>query len=274
MSRKKIVIIIPTHNESLSLSCTVKSLQNVIADISHCNIQILIFDSASTDETINIASSLREKYANVHLVLESKKSGLGSAYIQAMGYAIDEMAADIVFEYDADGSHQPKYLPAMIDLFNQGADVVVGSRYVKGGSVDSCWPWQRHLTSKLGNLVTQLFLTFRYKDFTSGFRGTKSCYLSSFLNKKLLSKRYAYKIQLFWDLHKQGAKIVEHPVHFIDRSKGESKAPNGNIKESLLLVITLRLLEMRRYFSMCMAGFLVMIVQIIAFDFMSKFFSL
>ncbi|ALA23585.1 glycosyltransferase [Piscirickettsia salmonis] len=270
---KKIVIIIPVHNECLCLTRTVRQLQNEIVKVTYWDIRIIIFDSASTDGTDKISQILQKKYNNIDLLTELSKTGLGSAYVQAMRYALDHLQAEIVFEYDADGSHQPCYLIKMLELFDQGADVVVGSRYIQGGSVDSSWPWQRRLVSKFGNFIAGLFLTFRYKDLTSGFRGTRALYLRRFLAKRLLSKDYAYKLQLFWQLHKMRAKIIEYPIHFIDRAKGVSKSPKGNIKDSLKVVALLRLLEIKRYIKMSVAGCASMILQITLYNILHGFTS-
>ena len=106
------------------------SLQRVFTHIPQHDMHILIFDSSSTDDTQPIIKRLEQQWPNLHMATEAEKSGLGSAYIKAMHHAIEGMHADIVFEFDADGSHQPKFLPPMIKCLDEGADVVVGSRYV------------------------------------------------------------------------------------------------------------------------------------------------
>ncbi|MDF1795331.1 MAG: glycosyltransferase family 2 protein [Coxiellaceae bacterium] len=262
----KVVIIIPTYNEADCIESTLLGLQQVFSHIPQHDMHILIFDSSSTDNTQPIIKRLQQQCPNIHLATEPVKSGLGSAYIKAMHHAIENMQADVVFEFDADGSHQPKYLPGMIKALDEGADVVVGSRYVPGGQTDVGWPWYRKLISQLGNIVARTLLTRKYKDMTSGFRGTKVEYLKKVNIDKLLSKNYAYKIHLFWALHKVGAKIVEFPIEFIDRQQGYSKFPKNNATESLKVVFLLRLYEMRRYFAMGLIGILGMVVQLIAFN--------
>jgi dolichol-phosphate mannosyltransferase len=240
----KTVIIIPTYNESAVIESVIDALQLHIQNIPDQDIQILIYDSHSPDGTAALIEAYQKKYNNIHLASEAEKSGLGSAYIKAMQYAMDTMKADIVFEYDADGSHQPQFIPHMIKQLEAGYDVVVGSRYVPGGSIPSDWGVHRKILSVLGNYIARFFLTWRYKDFTSGFRATRTSFLKQIPLKELLSKQYAYKIHLLWALHKLGARIREYPIAFIDRKQGISKFPRNNITDSLRVVFTLRYREM------------------------------
>src|SRR3989339_232103 len=264
--KTKAVILIPTYNEQDSIAQTIHALENVFISIQKHEMSILIFDSASTDQTQNIIKQLQKKYLNIYFACEPKKSGLGSAYAQAIQYAIKELKADVVVEFDADGSHQPKYIPAMLDLLQNKADVVVGSRYVKGGSIPKDWGFHRKLLSCGGNIIARLFLTWKYKDFTSGFRATKTSYLKKINLDKLLSKGYAYKIHLFWLLHKLNAVIAEYPIEFIDREKGYSKLPRNNVMDSLRVVITLRFLELKRYIKVGMVGAVGAAVQFSIFN--------
>ena len=242
----KITIIIPSYNEASSIQQTIMSLESVIATLPQHQLNILVFDSHSTDDTCEIVTALQAQFSNIHLVTEPKKSGLGSAYIQAMFYAWTDLHADVIFEFDADGSHQPQFIVPMIAAIEEGADVALGSRYVKGGQIQVGWPWYRHLISQAGNGVARLFLTHRYKDFTSGFRATRAVFLQQALSEALLSKNYAYKIHLLWRLHQLHAKIVEVPIVFIDREAGYSKFPRNNILESLKVVLILRLRELKK----------------------------
>lgn len=266
---EKVIIIIPTYNEAQVIAQTIMQLEQVFAiiDSTKYEMHILIYDSNSPDHTADVVKQLQSQYKNLHLIIEKTKSGLGSAYTQAITYVIDKLNADIIFEFDADGSHQPKYLPAILDKFTQGADVVVGSRYVKGGKIPQNWNIDRKILSRGGNLIARLFLTFKYKDFTSGFRGTRTTFLKKISYKKLLSKNYAYKLHLFWLLHKAKAKIIEYPIEFIDRKIGYSKFPKNNIYESLKVVILLRFFELKRYIQLCFVGLGGMIIQLIIFNF-------
>lgn len=239
MASEKVVIIVPTYNEQYIISETLSALNEVCAQCDDFNIQVLIFDSASTDNTQQIVSVLQKQYGWLHLQTEESKTGLGSAYVKAMRYALEEMKVDIVVEFDADFSHQPKYLLPMLNTIKK-CDVVLGSRYVPGGSIPSDWGIHRKFISILGNQIARLVLTAKYKDFTSGFRMTRRKYLQKALTEKFISNNYAYKLQLLWALHKNKAKLIEFPIDFIDRTKGKSKLPANSILDSLYVILLLR----------------------------------
>jgi dolichol-phosphate mannosyltransferase len=120
-------------------------------------------------------------------------------------------------------------------------DVVLGSRYVPGGSIPKDWGMQRKLISILGNQVAKLILTRKYKDFTSGFRMTRREHLQKAIENGFLSNHYAYKLHLLWALHVNGARVYEHPISFVDRVKGKSKLPANSIVDSLRVLLKLRL---------------------------------
>jgi dolichol-phosphate mannosyltransferase len=239
-----VVIIIPTYNEEGHIRETLKLLEHEISHIEKHTFDMLVFDSNSSDKTIPYVKSLQADFKNIHLLVEEKKSGLGGAYIKAMRYVMENLDADVVFEFDADGSHQPKYIPKMMLLLEQGADVVIGSRYVAGGKIDANWAWNRRMISLMGNGIARLFLTRKFHDITSGFRATKVNILKTVSLENLLSKNYAYKIHLLWELHLRTAAIVEVPITFLEREYGFSKFPRNNIWESLKVVIMLRLRKM------------------------------
>lgn len=248
-SIEKVVIIIPTYNEGLVIEKTIRQVFAETESIPHFNIEILIFDSASEDDTQTIVRALQSQYpAKLHLITEQKKTGLGSAYLQAMKYAFDSLKADIIVEFDADLSHQPKYLSELLVALKI-YDVAIGSRYISGGSIPQNWGFHRKFLSILGNYTARLLLTWRYKDFTSGFRATRRSVLQPILPECFLSNNYAYKLHLFWILHKNKAKICEIPIHFIDREEGISKLPANSIGDSLRVILMLRAQELIRFFK-------------------------
>lgn len=271
--QEKVVIIIPTHNEAPVIKTTVEQVFASVASLNQYDIHVLIFDSASTDDTKGIVASLQEKYPQLHLQNESIKSGLGSAYLQAMNYALKTLHADIIFEFDADLSHQPKYIAPILEKL-QSADCVLGSRYVKGGSIPSNWEFHRKLFSILGNIVARVTLTPKYKDFTSGFRATRKQQLLQVLPNHFLTNHYAYKMQLLWLLHKNKAKILEHPIDFIDRNEGFSKLPKNSIFDSLRVVFKLRYFEISRYLKMCLVGSLGILVQFLTYNVLREYIKL
>ncbi len=238
--KKKVVLIIPTYNEEANIEKTIHTAFSACKDILDKCIHILIFDSDSQDRTATIVSQLQRQYSMLHLQVEPKKTGLGSAYRQAMQYALNVLNADFIVEFDADLSHPPAYLPEMLSLI-EDYDVVFGSRYVLNGGINANWPWYRLWLSKLGNYVARFFLVWKYRDFTSGFRVTRGELLKKVLPTHFISNHYAYKIELMWLLIQNGAKILEYPFVFIDRTFGESKLPKNTIFDSLRVVFLLRL---------------------------------
>lgn len=235
---EKVVIIIPTHNEAAGIQTTIQQVFAIVDLLAAYNIHILIFDSASTDNTQAIVTVLQQNHKKLHLKTEPTKSGLGSAYLQAMNYALTELQADIVFEFDADLSHQPQYIPPMLEQL-KSCDCVLGSRYVTEGSIPPDWAFHRKLFSVLGNHVARTFLTRKYKDFTSGFRATRAQSLGAALPTQFLSNHYAYKLELLWTLHQHKVQIREYPIAFIDREQGNSKLPRNSILDSLKVVFKL-----------------------------------
>ena len=189
-----------------------------------------------------------------------------------MRYALNNLGADIVVEFDADLSHQPCYLLPMIETMHDH-DVVVGSRYVKGGSIPKNWGWHRKFLSKLGNVVARMVLTPKYKDFTSGFRATHYLALNKALPEQFISNHYAYKLELLWSLHKTKAKIIEYPIAFVDRVQGESKLPANSIFDSLRVLARLRFKELKSYMSMCAVGFIGLILQCLVYNTLRFYFS-
>ena len=244
--KEKVIIIIPTYNEVLVIEETITQVFDATYSLADFDVFVLIFDSASDDNTQAKVTALCQKYSQLYLQTEPHKTGLGSAYAQAMRYALHHLHADIVVEFDADLSHQPKFLPPLLNCIKT-CDVVIGSRYVKGGSIPDNWGVHRQLLSCIGNYIARAVLTLQYKDFTSGFRATRRDILLKVLPDQFLSTQYAYKLHLLWLLHQQKALIREIPIQFVDRKKGVSKLPTNSIHDALRVIFTLRYLEMKTW---------------------------
>jgi len=240
MNLKNILIIIPTHNEAENIKDTISALNGIRDQLKdQKDLQVLIFDSASTDATLAIIEELKTHFSWLHLVQESNKTGLGSAYYQAMKHALCHLNVDVILEFDADLSHQPKYLLPMLELI-ESHDVVIGSRYVRNGKIPTDWALYRKAISYFGNLLTRMVLTPKYKDFTSGFRATRVNVLEKVIEKPFITPNYGYKLDLLWRLHLINARITEFPIQFVDRAKGQSKLPRNSIFESLTVIFKLR----------------------------------
>ncbi len=254
VDKETIVIIIPTYNEGLVIQETIHQVMSIVGELRDYQVSILIFDSASTDDTQDKVRALQVIYhERLFLQTELQKTGLGAAYLQAMQFAFHTLMADIIVEFDADLSHQPKYLPLLFEALQEN-DVAIGSRYVRGGRIPRNWGVHRKFLSVLGNYVARVILSFKYKDFTSGFRATRRHILIDVLPTHFLSNHYAYKLHLLWILHQNKAKICEVPIHFIDREKGVSKLPANSIMDSLRVIGTLRFAEMRRGIRRLLVG--------------------
>ncbi len=262
----KIVIIVPVYNEADGITDFLSNLKQYVDKISNHEISVLIFDSHSTDDTLKIVTNFQKTWPKLLYLVEAKKTGLGSAYLQGMRYAIDQLNAEAVFQCDADGSHHPQYIEKLIQALEEGNDVAVGSRYIKGGAIDADWAWYRFAISAGGNLLARLVLSNRYKDYTSGFKLIRTTVLKPLLDKTFFSKQYAFQINLLWFLHKAHAKIKEIPILFTDREKGYSKFPRNNIMQSLYVLLMLRIQDAKNYFKMCFCGLFGFFVQLLVFN--------
>lgn len=236
---KKAVIIIPTYNEAHDIEKLLASVFSITAKIANWDFSVLVVDSTSPDGTAQLVEGLKKKHKNLTLI-KTKKEGLGKAYITGFTYALDTLNADLLFEMDADFSHDPATLPEFIKKIDAGADFVIGSRYRKGGSIPSDWGLNRKIYSILGNLVIRLgFMKLRVTDWTSGFRAVRSWVIKSSLSYIQNSTGYVFQVALLENALKIHARVEEIPINFIDRKYGVSKLNSGQyIKNTLLYVLT------------------------------------
>ena len=155
------IVIIPTYNERENIQKVVPILLEVFKKSPNWNMGILVVDDTSPDKTYEVVSQLSKKNPRVHLLVNKKKSGLGGAYLKGMAEAFGNLHADVVFEFDADLSHDPTKIPAFLKKLDEGYDMVLGSRYIAGGGIPQDWGWYRKILSVWGNLFINLvFLTF------------------------------------------------------------------------------------------------------------------
>lgn len=218
------VIVTPTYNEAKNLDRHIKSIFNEVDKQSRVKFNVLIVDDNSPDGTQYLAKNYRWKDSRVHLHLRKKKEGLGKAYIDGMLTAIEKFNPDIIFEMDADGQHNPRDILRMVAEIERGADFIIGSRYVQGGSIAGKWSVQQRLKSKAANLATTHLLGIDgVKDCSGGFRAIKAGLLKQIQLDKLHVKGYAFQAVLLEAAQHEGALIKEIPIHFSDREEGESK---------------------------------------------------
>ena len=227
-------MIIPTYNEK-------ENIEAIIAAVAGLqpSFHILIIDDGSPDGTASIVKSLFPKYPGILFIEERRgKLGLGTAYIHGFKWALSK-GYQYIFEMDADFSHNPKDLNRLYDACKSGADLAVGSRYVKTGAVEN-WPANRILLSKGASLYTRIITWMPIKDPTAGFVCYKKEVLESLNLDAISFTGYAFQIEMKFAAWKLGFKIEEVPITFKDRKLGASKMNKGIVKEGILGVLKLR----------------------------------
>lgn len=242
----KVVIVIPTYNERGNIEKIISILEEkVFPKITKYIMNILVADDSSPDGTGEEVKILMKKWENIE-ILKGEKKGLGAAYIRGMTYAIDKMGADIVFEMDADLSHDPYKIPEFLEKIDEGCDVVVGTRYSQGGSIPANWGIQRKLFSIFGNLLVRtILMRFSIHDWTGGFRALKKEVFLKEKNELTSFKGYTFQVSFLHKAVRDGFKIGEVPINFLDRTLGKSKiAPMTYITDLLKYVILARIKEL------------------------------
>lgn len=254
----KIVVVIPTYNEAKNIGRLIDALSVEFKNIPNHEMHILVVEGNSPDGTARVVKEKEAIFPFVHLLMEEKKAGLGAAYVYGFKYAMNELKADVVVEMDADFQHDPKELPSLIKEIDNGYDYVIGSRFVKGGSIPKEWELKRKLFSKLGNLTSKIVLGIKgVNDFTTGYKVSRvEGFVDTIDLDNILSKGFAYKMDLLYKMHKAGAKIKEVPIQFQTRDEGSSKMEKNNLKDSLRVVISLRLKDKntQKFLKFCAVG--------------------
>jgi dolichol-phosphate mannosyltransferase len=251
----KIIVILPTYNEKTNIEKMIPVLEKeVFPQIKNHDMQILVADDKSPDGTEDVVRGYMKEYKNLHL-LEGNKEGLGRAYVRAMQHAMDKLEADAVIEFDADFQHDPNDIPRLVAAMDEGADYVIGSRYIKGGGIPKEWGFDRKIKSRLGGLLAKyVFLMFNIHDMTSGFKLTKTSFLKRVDLDHLYSYNFAYKLHILHDIVHLGAKVKEVPIIFYERTKGKSKIDTNDITESLYVVFKLGLYDHKRFVKFLFVG--------------------
>jgi len=262
----KVVIVIPSYNERRSIGNTLERLDLVIKKIKGHSVGVLVVDDNSPDGTATIVYDKAKKYKYIELITGEKK-GLGAAYARGIPYAISKMKAEVVFEMDADGQHDPIYILDFLKKIDEGYDYVIGSRYVKGGSIPKEWGLHRKLLSFLGSLFARFMLkTSWIKDYTSGYKASRvEGYLEKIDLNSLISPHFAYKIELLYKMLKMGAKTTEIPINFKGRDTDSSKSTFTDLMESFKVVFLLRLREHKRFVKVCIVGAIGAFIQFVAY---------
>ena len=230
----KSLVIIPTYNEIENIEKMVHTVFSLIRPF-----EILIVDDGSPDGTALKVKELQQHYpGQLHIEERKGKLGLGTAYIHGFRWALTR-AYDYIFEMDCDFSHDPADLLRLLEACENGADVAVGSRYVKGGKVDN-WPLGRILMSYFASVYVRMILWISVKDTTAGFKCYKRKVLETIELDRIRFMGYAFQIEMKYRAVKKGFKIVEVPIMFTDRVLGVSKMSTRIFKEAFIGVVQMR----------------------------------
>ncbi|MEO9137626.1 MAG: polyprenol monophosphomannose synthase [Jatrophihabitans sp.] len=224
----RVLVIIPTYDERENIERIVERVRTSVP-AAH----ILVVDDGSPDGTGKIADSLADADAQVHVMHRSAKKGLGAAYIAGFDWGLDA-GFEVLVEMDADGSHAPEQLPRLLSALDR-ADLVLGSRWVPGGAVVN-WPRSRRALSKGGSLYSRLALGLDLRDVTGGYRAFRREVLEEIDYAAVASEGYCFQVDLAARTVRAGYRVVEVPITFVERERGESKMSNAIVREALIKV--------------------------------------
>ena len=221
----RVLVIIPTYNEAGNIRLIIGRLRSAVPAAD-----VLIADDNSPDGTGAVADELSAADKQIHVMHRPGKRGLGAAYLAGFAWAT-QRAYDAVVEMDADGQHRPEELPQLLDALAH-ADLVIGSRWVKGGQVLN-WPLHRLVLSRGANLYTRLAMGMPVKDATGGYRAYRVTTLQKLDVDTVTSQGYCFQIDMAWRTHRNGLRVVEVPIVFADRERGASKMSSSVVREAL-----------------------------------------
>ncbi len=230
----KILVVTPTYNEASNVRKLVPAVLRQAP-----NLHMLIVDDGSPDGTAGIVKELMATNEHLHLIERVGKQGLGTAYVAGFRYAI-ENGYDLVFEIDADFSHNPNDIPIFLAKIRDGYDLVIGSRYVNGVRVLN-WPMSRLLLSYSANFYTRIITGLPVEDATGGFKCYRIGALKAIDLDHIRSNGYAFQIEMSYKIWKKGLRIVEIPIIFKDRLEGDSKMSKHIVYEAVFMLWKLRL---------------------------------
>jgi len=232
-----VLVVLPTFNE-------VQNLERVVEGVRRLGHDVMIVDDASPDGTGELADRLAVADKGVRVLHRARKLGLGSAYEEAFRIGLAD-GAELLVEMDADGSHLPNDLDAIVDAARRSGGLAIGSRYIRGGSIEG-WPFYRWLLSWGANVYCRVLLGLPTRDCTSGYR----CYTKDLLNRiglnEVVSQGYSFQIEMVWRTRRLGYPVVEVPIRFEDRVAGASKVSRGEVRRALLAVLRLGVSRWKR----------------------------
>jgi dolichol-phosphate mannosyltransferase len=225
----RVLVVVPTYNEAENVERLLSRVREVLPTAG-----LLVVDDGSPDGTADLVEKLAAELGEVHVMRRREKSGLGSAYRAGFRWGL-EHGYDACVEIDADFSHDPAALPALVEPLERGCELVIGSRYVPGGSIPN-WSWHRHLLSWGGNRYASAVLGLGVADSTAGYRVYAASLLRRLDLDRVRADGYGFQIEMTYRSKQAGAAIVEVPISFVDRVAGESKMSPAIVVEAFFLV--------------------------------------
>jgi dolichol-phosphate mannosyltransferase len=231
-------VVLPTYNEIENLPQIAPAILEALPEAT-----LLVVDDSSPDGTGELANRMALENSRVKVLHRAAKQGLGKAYTDGFQHALNA-GAQVLIQMDADWSHDPAYLPGMVAQLHNGADLVIGSRYVTGGGVRN-WGILRRIVSRGGSMFARIVLGLKAHDLTGGFKAWRRATLAALPWSSLHSGGYVFQIETTFRASRAGARIVEVPIVFVDRRLGASKMSRRIIFEALLVVLRLRWDELR-----------------------------
>jgi dolichol-phosphate mannosyltransferase len=226
---QRVLVVVPTYDERENLPITLGRIRAAVPSVD-----VLVADDASPDGTGQVADEWAARDDHVHVLHRPGKAGLGPAYVDGFRWGLAR-GYEVLVEMDADGSHQPEQLPSLLERIADGADVVLGSRWVPGGSVVN-WPRHREVLSRGGNLYARLALGVPLRDATGGYRALRATALEKIGMDGVESQGYCFQVDLVWRALQTGLRVDEVPITFVERERGASKMSQAIVAEALLRV--------------------------------------
>jgi dolichol-phosphate mannosyltransferase len=221
----RVLVCIPTYNEAESLPGVLTGVRSTSP-----HVDMLVIDDASPDGTGDLADGFAERDDHVHVLHRAGKGGLGAAYLAAFAWAL-EAGYDVIVEMDADGSHRPEDLPALLAA-SRDADLVLGTRWMPGGRTVN-WPRRRQLLSRGGNRYARVLLGVPLRDITGGFRAYRAPALRALHLSSVRSEGYCFQVELALRAVEAGQRTMEVPITFVERRQGASKMSRGIVLEAM-----------------------------------------
>ena len=269
----KICFVLPTYNEEENIENIIQQILKEEKNQSKHTFSILVVDDNSTDETQTIVQRYISLNSKVHLVTGQKK-GLGDAYKRGFKFALNDLKADLIFQMDSDGQHDTSLIPHFVSFIEEGKDVVIGSRFIDGGTTPD-FSFSRLLMSKVGNLLVRYVggIT-QVKDCTSGYRAIRASYLKELDFSYLSTRGYSFQSSLICDLAWRGADISEIPIEFSSRQGGDSKLALRDQIEFLLNIPRLGFRNLEDFMKYSLVGVSGVFVNLGLYLFLTRYYEI